>query len=68
VQVKTPKRFLARWNQELIKVLSSPDVREQLLGHGLEPMPGTADELAKYIERQFATWGRVVKEAQITAN
>lgn len=65
---RTPKEILARWNQELVKVLSAPDVREQLLGHGLEPMPGTAEELAKYIEREHATWGRVVKEAKITAN
>lgn len=66
--VRTSREILARWNQELVKVLSSPEVREQLLGHGLEPMPGTADELAKHIEREFATWGRVVKEAKITAN
>jgi tripartite-type tricarboxylate transporter receptor subunit TctC len=65
---KTPRELLARWNHELVKVLSAPDVREQLLGHGLEPMPGTAEELAKYIEREHATWGRVVKEAKITAN
>ncbi len=64
----TPKEIVARWNQELVKVLSAPDVREQLLGHGLEPMPGTAEELARHIEREHATWGRVVKEAKITAN
>ena len=65
---KTPKDVLARWNQELVKVLAAPEVREQLLSHGLEPMPGTAEALAKYIEREYATWGRVVKEAKITAN
>jgi len=65
---KTPPDVLARWNQELVKVLSDPAVREQLLGHGLEPMPGTADALAKYMQREYETWGRVVKEAKITAN
>ena len=65
---KTPPEVLARWNQELVKVLSDPAVREQLLGHGLEPMPGTAEALAKYMQREYATWGRVVKEAKITAN
>jgi tripartite-type tricarboxylate transporter receptor subunit TctC len=65
---KTPPDVLARWNQELVKVLSDPAVREQLLGHGMEPMPGTADALAKYMQREYATWGRVVKEAKITAN
>ena len=66
--VKTPKEILARLNQELVKVLSAPEVREQLLGHGLEPMPGTSEALAKYIEREHATWGRVVREAKIASN
>jgi tripartite-type tricarboxylate transporter receptor subunit TctC len=63
--VKTPKEIVARLNQELVKVLSQPDVREQLLSHGLEPMPGTSEALAKYAEREYATWGRVVREAHI---
>ncbi|MSQ49647.1 MAG: tripartite tricarboxylate transporter substrate binding protein [Betaproteobacteria bacterium] len=65
---KTPKEILARLNLELVKVMSVPEVREQLLGHGMEPMPGTSQALAKYLEREYATWGRVVKEARITAN
>ena len=66
--VKTPKEIVARLQQELVKALSAPDVREQLISHGLEPQPGTSEALAKYIEREYATWGRVVKEAKITAN
>ena len=65
---KTPKDILERWNHELVKVLSSSEVREQLLGHGLEPSPGTSQALARYIEREFRTWARVVKEAKIQAN
>ena len=63
--VKTPREILMRLNQELVKVLNAPDVREQLISHGLEPQPGTAESLAKYIEREYATWGRVVREAKI---
>ena len=66
--VKTPKEILVRLNQELVKALSAPEVREQLIGHGLEPMPGSSESLARHIEREYATWGRVVKEAKITAN
>ncbi len=65
---KTPKDILERWNHELVKVLSTPEVRDQLVGHGLEPAPGTSEALARYIEREYATWGRVVKEAKIQAN
>ena len=65
---KTPKDVIARWNLELVKVLNAPDVREQLHHHGFEPQPGTPEALTKYMEREYATWGRVVKEAKITAN
>jgi tripartite-type tricarboxylate transporter receptor subunit TctC len=65
---KTPKEIIARLNQELVKVLGVPDVRDQLHHHGFEPQPGTPEALAKYMEREYATWGRVVRDAKITAN
>jgi len=68
VAAKTPKDIVERWNRELVKVLATPEVKDQLLSHGLEPQPGTAEALAKHIERELVTWGRVVKAAGITAN
>jgi tripartite-type tricarboxylate transporter receptor subunit TctC len=47
-------------------VLKSPDVVDQLNSHGLTPQPGTRDELAKYIAKETATWGRVIRERKIT--
>ena len=64
---KTPKPLLDRWNLEIVKVLNSPDVKEQLLKHGLTPMPGTRDELARYMASETATWGRIIKERKISA-
>lgn len=63
---KVPTAILDRWNTELVKVLKSPDVAEQLNSHGLTPQPGTRDELAKYIDKESATWGRVIRERKIT--
>ena len=65
---KTPEDILGRLHRDLVKVLGDKGIREQLSGHGLDPMPGTRAELAAYIEREYVTWGRVVKEAKITAN
>ena len=65
---KTPTALLDRWNKELVKVLSAPDVREQLLKHGLTPAPGTREELAKTIREQSITWARVIKQGNITAD
>jgi tripartite-type tricarboxylate transporter receptor subunit TctC len=57
---------LDRWNTEFVKVLKSSDVVDQLNSHGLTPQPGTRDELAKYITKESATWGRVIRERKIT--
>ena len=64
---KTPKDIVDRLNRDLVKSLNAPEIREQLLNNGMEPQPSTPEELARYMEREFATWGRVVKEAGIQA-
>jgi tripartite-type tricarboxylate transporter receptor subunit TctC len=43
-------------------------VREALLAQGMEPAPSTRGALADYIKREYQVWGRVVKEAKITAD
>jgi tripartite-type tricarboxylate transporter receptor subunit TctC len=64
---KTPKEILDYWNRELVKVLKDPAVSAELAKHGLEPMPGTREELAIYIDRETEKWGKVVRDAKITA-
>jgi tripartite-type tricarboxylate transporter receptor subunit TctC len=64
---KTPKDIIERLNREIVRALNAPDIREQLLANGMEPMPGTSEALGKYIDREFRVWGRVVKEAGIRA-
>jgi tripartite-type tricarboxylate transporter receptor subunit TctC len=64
---KVPKPILDRWNTELVKVLNSAEVIEQLNSHGLTPMPGSREELGKYIEKESQTWGRIIRERKITA-
>jgi tripartite-type tricarboxylate transporter receptor subunit TctC len=63
---KTPREILDYWNRELGKVLADPKVKDELARHGLDPAPGTRDELAQYIDRETAKWGKVVREAKIT--
>src|SRR5215475_4960636 len=63
---KTPKELLDFWNRELTKVLNDPRVVAELTKLGLDPAPGTRDELAQYIERENLKWGKIVREAKIT--
>jgi tripartite-type tricarboxylate transporter receptor subunit TctC len=63
---KVPASILDRWNTEIVKALKSPDVLKQLNDHGLTPLPGTRDELAKYMSKESETWGRIIRERKIT--
>jgi tripartite-type tricarboxylate transporter receptor subunit TctC len=65
---KTPKDVQERWLRELTAALNNAEVRAQLASHGMDTAPNTPAELQRYIDREYATWGRVVKEAKITAN
>ncbi|MBI2960040.1 MAG: hypothetical protein HYY28_06985 [Betaproteobacteria bacterium] len=64
---RTPPEIVARLNRELVKVLEMPEIRDQLFTHGMEPMPGSSEALARHIGRELAVWGRVVREAGIRA-
>ena len=64
---KTPRELLDFWNRELVKALKDPQVNAELAKHGLEPAPGTREELARYMESESEKWGKVVREAKITA-
>lgn len=65
---RVPPAILERWNRELVKALGAPDVKEQLAKHFLEPNPGTREDLARYMKRDYETWGRVIKAAGIKAD
>ena len=64
---KMPVALQERWNQALVKALNAPDVKAELLKHGLTPHPGSRDELARTIAAESTIWGKVVRDRKITA-
>lgn len=65
---KTPKPLLDRWNTEIVKVLNTPDVRENLLKRGQTAGPTSREELGKFIAEENVKWGRIIRERKITAD
>ncbi len=63
-----PRAVVALLNAELAAILREPDVRAGLLKQGLNPITGSPAELAKLIESDLERWGRVVREAKISAD
>jgi tripartite-type tricarboxylate transporter receptor subunit TctC len=64
---KTPGPILDRWNQEIVKVLNDPSIREQLSRHGLTPHPTTRAELTDFLQKESTKWGAIVRERKITS-
>ncbi len=62
-----PKDVAQRLNHALVKALKTPSTIELLNKQGVEAEPGTAEELGRYMEREYKTWGDVVKKAGIKA-
>jgi tripartite-type tricarboxylate transporter receptor subunit TctC len=62
---KMPKDLVERLNRELVKALANPEAVAQLHKTGVEPQSSTPADFARYIEREYQTWGKVVKEAGI---
>jgi len=60
---KTPQRVIDRLNRDLHAVLARSEVRERLLGQGLEAMPSTPAEFSVYLKRELGKWAKVVKDA-----
>ena len=61
----TPQEIVSRLNQSLARILKRPDVQERLRADGVEPAHSTPEEFAQRLDREIATWKKVVKAGNI---
>ena len=64
---KTPKEIVDRLARDIGRALANPQVVAALNKTGVEPLAMSPEEFGRYIEREYHTWGKVVKDAQIKA-
>ena len=64
---KTPRPIVDQLNRELVKVLRTPAAVSLLEKQGVDPEPTSPEALAAYMKREYDTWGKVVKQADIKA-
>src|SRR5258708_1785529 len=64
---KTPREVLSRLQQETVKALQAPDVREKLARLGTEPMDYAPEAFNAYIRDEIAANAALVKAAGIKA-
>jgi tripartite-type tricarboxylate transporter receptor subunit TctC len=64
----TPPEIVKRMNDELNKVLKSPDVAKKLDAQGIDVMGGSVAQATTFIDKQISVWAKVVKDNSIKAD
>ena len=64
---KLPAAMAKRMNEDVNKVLAMPDVIEKLEQYGAEDGGGTAEKFSEFIRTEQVKWGKVIKDAKVTA-
>lgn len=61
----TPEAVIDRLHGELAKMVRRPDLKERLVGLGIEPEGTSPAEFATQVRDEIAKWGKVVKAAGV---
>ncbi len=64
--VGTPRDIVSRLNRELVKVLNAADIRERLAALGVEPWPGTPEQLGDLLIAEIKRNEAIVRSAHLT--
>lgn len=65
---RTPQPVIARLHAETTRILRLPDVTEQLLSQGAEPIGNRPEELLKFVAAEINRWTRLIEQAKIRAD
>ncbi|MBM3359532.1 MAG: tripartite tricarboxylate transporter substrate binding protein [Betaproteobacteria bacterium] len=59
----TPKNVLAKLNQEMVKILQEPAMREHITKLGGEPAAMAQEQFAAFLRSEAVKWGKLVKDS-----
>jgi tripartite-type tricarboxylate transporter receptor subunit TctC len=63
-----PKPIVNRLNTELRRAIATPEVKSKLEALGGDPRATTPDEMKALVSRQYETWKKLAKEANLAIN
>ena len=63
---KTPREIVERLNDAVRKAIAMADVRERLTSTGADPVSSTPEQLAELLQRDYAKWGKLIRDNNIT--
>jgi tripartite-type tricarboxylate transporter receptor subunit TctC len=56
-----PKDVVVRWNNEINRIVQSPDVKERLASFGMDSASGTPEQFHAFLKREIEKWRKVVE-------
>jgi tripartite-type tricarboxylate transporter receptor subunit TctC len=67
VPAATPRPVTGKLNTELLRIITLPDVKERMLGLGMDVAGGTPEEFGTLVKSDIAKWAKVIRDAGIKA-
>ena len=64
---KVPREIITRLNQEMLKALQLPDIKERMASLGADIVGSSVDATAKFFASEVAKYTKVAREAKIQA-
>ena len=64
----TPREIVQRLNTEVVKVLTSAEVKERFGRLGVDVVAGTPEQFSQFLKNEVARWAKVVQDANIKAD
>ena len=62
---KSPTAAIRRINQEVVRLISQPEIKEKLFSNGVEPVAGPPEQFGAIIKSDMDSLGKVIKAAGI---
>lgn len=62
-----PRALTARLNDQIVRILNRPDMRQRLVDSGAEPGGGSPEQFGALIRSEIAKWAKVVKSLKLNA-
>jgi len=64
----TPPEIVKRLNAEMVKILTSPEIRERISKQGVDVVAGSPEHFSGLLKAEVSRWAKVINEAGIKAD
>ena len=62
---RTPDAIVKKLNEAIVAALRDPKTIERLETQAMEPDPSTSEQMRAFVEKEYETWGGVVRKLQL---